>query len=324
VSAWIVHTRVTDLQSLPRFANSWTFLYTERVRVEREDHAIVLVDQHGRIPVPAANISVLLLGPGATVTHAAILTLADCGTSVVWCGEGGVRFYAAGAGESRRASNLADQAMAWADERRRLEVVMRLYRLRFSQRLPDGLTLQQIRGMEGVRVREAYGRASRETGVPWSGRSYKRDRWTDADPVNRALSAANACLYGLCHAALVSTGYSPGLGFIHVGKMLSFVYDVADLYKCDVTVPMAFRTVATGVDDLEARVRRLCRQAFFDERLVERIIPDVQTALGQAPARVRFFEYAPSEEDAVSALWNPDGSTTPGGRNFASSDEGDS
>jgi CRISPR-associated protein Cas1 len=309
--------RITDLQSLPRFANAWTFLYVERVRIEREDHAIVLFDVHGRVPVPAASLSVLLLGPGVTVTHAAMLALADCGTSVVWCGEGGVRFYAAGMGETRRAANLGAQATAWADEGRRLEVVTRLYRLRFAERLPDGLTLQQIRGMEGVRVREAYAEASRETGVPWSGRSYKRDRWDDADPVNRALSAANACLYGLCHSALLSTGYSPGLGFIHVGKMLSFVYDVADLYKCEVTVPLAFRAVADGTDQLEPRVRRACREAFFHGGLVERILPDVQRALGQTPATVRFIEHAVPEDDEPSSLWDPQIGPIRGGRNFA-------
>lgn len=213
------------------------------------------------------------------MTHAAILTLADCGTSVVWCGEGAVRFYAAGVGETRRAQNLATQASAWADERRRLEVVMRLYRLRFAEHLPDGLTLQQIRGMEGVRVREAYAQASRDTGVPWSGRSYKRDRWGDTDPVNRALSAANACLYGLCHAALVSTGYSPGLGFIHVGKMLSFVYDVADLYKTDTAVPVAFGVVADGEENLESRVRRAMREALRQDHVLERAVRDIVALL---------------------------------------------
>jgi CRISPR-associated protein Cas1 len=234
-----------------------------------------------------------------------------------------VRFYAAGAGDTRRAANLSAQARAWADERRRLEVVMRLYHLRFAERLSDGLTLQQIRGMEGVRVREAYAQASRDSGVPWTGRAYKRGAWDHADPVNRALSAANACLYGLCHAALVSTGYSPGLGFIHVGKMLSFVYDVADLYKCNITVPIAFRAVADGVDHLEPRVRRLCRGAFFDDRLVERIVPDVQRALGQTPETVRFMDHAPPEDDGVSALWEPGGGTTTGGRNFAPHGEED-
>jgi CRISP-associated protein Cas1 len=318
-----MNSRITDLQSLPRFAQGWTFLYVERVRIEREDHAIVLLDRQGRVPVPAAALSVLLLGPGSTITHAAILALADCGTSAVWCGEGGVRFYAAGVGETRRAANLMAQAEAWADPARRLDVVVRLYRQRFGEELPRDLTLQQIRGMEGVRVREAYARASRETGVPWTGRSYKRDDWGEADAVNRALSVANACLYGLCHAALVSTGYSPGLGFIHVGKMLSFVYDVGDLYKCDITVPLAFSAAQEGADGLEARLRRACRDAFFERRLIERIVPDVQRALGQAPERLRLLRHVPTDAgDEPSALWDPEHGTVVGGKNYGDDEEG--
>jgi CRISPR-associated protein Cas1 len=312
----------SDLQALPRFEHGWTFLYTERVRVERDAHAIMLLDRTGRTPVPAAALSVLLLGPGTAITHAAVIALADSGCSIVWCGEGGTRFYAAGTGETRRARNLMDQATAWADPSRRLEVVMRLYRMRFAETPSPTLTLQQLRGMEGVRVREAYARASRETGVPWSGRSYRREQWTSADPVNRALSAANACLYGICHAALLSTGYSPGLGFIHVGKLLSFVYDVADLYKCDVTIPAAFRAVQEGLDTLEPRVRRACRDHFFAERLIERIVPDVQRTLGQTPEDVRLVDYVPPEGDeAPGALWEPTGGTTPGGRNYADEDD---
>ena len=162
----------------------------------------------------------------------------------------------------------------------RLGVVMRLYRMRFSEELDDSLTLEQIRGKEGVPVRQAYVRASAATGVPWAGRSYKRDQWNYADPVNRALSAANSCLYGICHAAIVSAGYSPALGFIHTGKMLSFVYDVADLYKTEVAILAAFHMVAEGIENLESRVRHACRDLFRTTRLLQRIVPDIERALG--------------------------------------------
>src|SRR5205823_3188667 len=196
-----------------------------------------------------------------------------------WTGEEGVRFYAEGMGETRSARNLLRQARLCSDPRRRLDVVRRLYQMRFPEPLDESLSLQQIRGMEGIRVRRAYERASQETGLPWSGRSYRRDRWEVADPINRALSSANSCLYGICHAAIVSAGYSPGLGFIHTGKMLSFVYDVADLYKADTTIPLAFSTVAEGETNLESRIRRACRDVFQSERLLKRIIPDIERAL---------------------------------------------
>jgi CRISPR-associated protein Cas1 len=162
-------------------------------------------------------------------------------------------------------------------------------------------------------------------GIAWNGRAYRRDNWASADPVNRALSAANAALYGVCHAAIVATGFSPGLGFLHVGKQLSFVYDIADLYKVDVTVPAAFFAVRDGVDGLESRVRRHCRDLFQSTKLVERIVPDLQRVVGLTPEPARLVVHRGEEgevpEDglgrAPGALWNEDGSRTDGGRNFA-------
>lgn len=309
-----------DLQQLPRFSDGWTFLYTDKVRIERDDSAIVLIDAEGQVPVPVAALSVLMLGPGVSITHAAMLALAEAGCSVVWCGEDGTRFYASGVGETRRASNLMAQAEAWASPKRRAEVVARMYRMRFAEPLDPALTLEQIRGLEGVRVREAYAKASRETGLPWSGRAYKRGDWGAADPVNRALSTANACLYGLCHAAIVSTGFSPALGFVHTGKMLSFVYDIADLYKVEITVPIAFKAAAMGTASLESNVRRLCRAAFHEERLIQRIVPDMQRALGLKAEATLLVTHTP-DDDAPGALWDPVKGNVPGGKNFGEAAE---
>jgi CRISPR-associated protein Cas1 len=257
-----------------------------------------------------------MVGPGTSLTHAAVVACADGGCSIVFCGEGGVRLYASGLGETRRAANLMDQARAWADPEQHLLVVQRLYRMRFDTALDDSLTLEQIRGLEGIRVRETYARLSRETGIRWSGRAYRTGDWDAADPVNRALSTANACLYGLCHAALVSTGFSPGLGFVHTGKSLAFVYDIADLYKCDVTIPVAFGSAASGpLQGMEGRVRRACRNEFRRSRLLERIVPDVQRALGLRPEAVRLIDATVETPEGPAGLWDPNGAI-PGGRNY--------
>jgi CRISPR-associated protein Cas1 len=150
-----------------------------------------------------------------------------------------------------------------------------MYQKRFPDTTLDDKSLEQVRGMEGMRVRAAYAKLAKEHGVEWTGRSYDQDDWYNATPANRALSSANACLYGICHAAIVSAGYSAAFGFIHAGRMLSFVYDVADFYKVEVTVPLAFQQAAAGTDDLERRVRLNCRSAFHEARLMERIIPDI-------------------------------------------------
>jgi CRISPR-associated protein Cas1 len=308
-----------NLRILPKVRDSLSYLYVEHCRIDQDAKAIAIHDVQGKTPVPCASLTLLMLGPGTTITHAAIRALADNGCLVAWTGEEGVRMYAFGQGETRYARNILRQAWLVSHPALRLGVVMQLYRMRFQESLDGALTVEQIRGMEGVRVRKSYARASAETGVPWVGRSYKRDQWADADVINRALSAANSCLYGICHAAIVSAGYSPALGFIHTGKMLSFVYDVADLYKTEVTIPVAFHVVGEGIHDLESRVRLACRDSFRAARLLQRIVPDLEQALGAANARADYdFD---SDEAAPGSLWDDQRGEVAGGMNRAPPDQ---
>lgn len=307
-----------DLHILPKVRDSWSHLYVEHCKVDQEDTAIAVHDVNGKVPVPCATLTLLMLGPGTTITHAAIRALADNGCSVQWVGEQGVRCYAQGLGETRSAQNLLRQARLCADPVAHLKVVRKMYEVRFPEPLDPTLTLQQIRGKEGIRVRESYARASRETGVAWTGRSYQRTNWRASDPVNRALSAANSCLYGVCHGAIVSAGYSPALGFVHTGKMLSFVYDIADLYKADITIPAAFRAVADGDTGLEGRVRRRCRDLFREQRLLGRVIMDIERVLdvdGDAPP-ILDSDYD-ADEALPSGWWDPERGAVPGGVNLA-------
>ncbi len=298
--------RVQDLRVLPKLRDGWSHLYVEHCRVDQDAKAIALHDAEGKVPVPCANLALLMVGPGVSITHAAVSVLADHGCLIAWCGEEGVRFYAVGMGETRSSRNFLHQAMLWADEGLRLKVVHRMYQMRFSEKFGPDLTLRQIRGMEGARVRDAYARAARETGVGWTGRNYQRDKWSRADPVNRALSTANACLYGICHAAIVSAGFSTALGFIHTGKMLSFVYDIADLYKAEISIPVAFSAAVEGPDGLERRVRLACRDKFVSSRLLERMIPDIQNIL-MIPKSGNADEASRFDLDASSpgGLWDP-------------------
>ena len=303
-----------DLNILPRVRDSWSYVYVERCRVDQHDKAIAIHDVGGSVQIPCAAIVLLMCGPGTTVTHAAIKTLAENGCLLVWTGEAAVRMYAVGLGETRSSRNLLRQAALVSDPALRLAVVRRMYQARFDEVLAPELTLQQIRGMEGARVRDAYARASNATGVPWAGRSYKRDDWRAGDPINRALSAANACLYGVCHAAIVSAGYSPALGFVHTGKMLSFVYDIADLYKAQTSIPAAFRAVAAGAPELEGSVRRHLRDVFFDVGLMKRIVTDLDRVL-DVPTPENQAE-VDTDPALPGALWDPDAEVD-GGANYA-------
>lgn len=308
-----------DLHELPKLRDGLGYLYVEHARIDQADKAIELFDEKGRVMVPVAALAVLMLGPGTSITHAAIRALADNGCLAIWCGEEGVRFYAQGLGETRKGYHLVRQAELASDPEKRYEVVMRMYRYRFGCDLDPGLSLEQVRGHEGVRVRQAYAQASREYGVAWSGRQYDRADWTAADPVNRALSAANACLNGICHAGIVSGGYSPGLGFIHTGRQLSFVYDIADLYKVETTVPVAFRLVAESAEHLETRVRRACRDEFREKRLLQRIISDIDQLLGITPETLAGEEEDTDADGALPGpLWAPSARLLKGGKNYGS------
>lgn len=299
-------TKIHNLHSLPKFRDALGYLYVEHASIDKEAHSITIWDENGSTPAPASSLALLMLGPGTRITQAAMTTLADNNCLVCWCGEEGVRFYASSTGGTRSAANLLHQARLATDERLRLEVVKRMYRMRFAGKEMDAaLSVEQLRGMEGVRVREAYAQMSRDTGLEWKGRSYDRGSWNKADPVNRALSCANSCLYGLCHAAIISTGYSPGLGFIHTGKQLSFVYDIADLYKIGLTLPVAFEVAASNPDNLERAVRLRCRDVFRDHKLMSRIVPDIQKALG-TPNELMEEWFAPDADAAKPTdLWTP-------------------
>ena len=293
-----------DLHLLPKFRDSLSYLYIEHARIDRHEKSIAIHNPEGIVPIPASSLVLLMLGPGVSVTHAAITTLAELNCLVVWCGEENVRFYALGTGGTRSGAQILHQARLVSDEGKRLEVVRRMYRLRFQERVDDALTVEQLRGMEGVRVRESYAAASKLSGVEWSGRSYDRMEWRSADPVNRALSCANSCLYGVCHAAILTTGYSAALGFIHTGKQLSFVYDIADLYKAEISIPLAFEVAAEEPENLERTTRLKMRDKFREARLLQRIIPDIQKVLG-----VRLDE-SPLSMDSDPALptelWTPE------------------
>lgn len=297
-----------DLRELPKLRDSISYVYLEHAIIEQEELSITIRQGKSRTPLPVSSLTCLMLGPGISITHAAIRTIEENGCMVVWCGEHGARFYAMGLGETRSAKNILLQAKCCMDEEMHMRVVRRMYEIRFPKMDCSKMTLQQIRGMEGIRVRSAYQAAAKMHGVSWKKRNYKDSDWDSADPVNRALSAANAILYSVCQAAVVSLGYSTALGFVHTGKMLSFVYDIADLYKAETTIPVAFEAVRQQPTQPETRVRDLCRSYFYRARLMQRIAKDLAW----------IFEDSENEQQDFAGagdLWDENGEVTAGGRN---------
>ncbi|WP_367431105.1 type I-E CRISPR-associated endonuclease Cas1e [Streptomyces celluloflavus] len=298
-----------DPQDLHRLADRVSSVYVERSHLDRDENAVVIINKQQTVRVPAAMVAVMLLGPGTRVTHGAIRLLADSGTTVCWVGEQGVRMYAAGLGPSRGAGLLHRQAWLVTRPKERLAVARAMYGMRFPGEDVSALTMQQLRGREGTRIRKYYRAQADRTGVPWNGRVYKAgDAFAAGDDLNRLLSAANAALYGICHAVIIGLGASPGLGFVHTGKATSFVLDIADLYKAEYTIPLAFDLAAQGLTE-ERDARLGLRDLIARDKLLSRIVTDVKNLL--TPEGTDF------DDSEANLLWDEHLGTVPGGTNYA-------
>lgn len=267
------------IRSLPQIQDRMTFIYLERCRISRDNGSITVKDNNGITEIPAAAISVLLLGPGTDVTHRAMELIGDAGVTVIWVGEHGVRYYAYGRALTNHATLLLRQAQLVSNEKKHIRVARMMYQLRFPNEDVSKLTMQQLRGREGSRIRTLYREQSRKWNIPWDKRKYQPEDYESGDPVNQALSAGNACLYGLAHAVICALGCSPGLGFVHVGHELSFAYDIADLYKAEITIPIAFEMAAQNVDDIGSATRRRVRDELRTGHILDRMVHDIKYLL---------------------------------------------
>ena len=276
--------------ALPRVQDRMSFLYLEHCVVHREDGALTARNDQGTIRVPAASLVSVFLGPGTSVSHQAMSLLGECGTTAVWVGERGVRYYAHGRSLATSTRLLVEQAARVSSPQKRLRVAREMYCMRFSGEDVDGLTMQQLRGREGP------------------------DDFEASDPINQALSAAHAALYGVVHGVIVSLGCSPGLGFVHTGHERSFVYDVADLYKAETTIPIAFDVVSEGMDDLTGTTRRRVRDKVFELKIIERTVKDIY----------RLLEVDDLEDMSINvvSLWDYQQRAVAGGANYAGEDAG--
>jgi CRISP-associated protein Cas1 len=255
-------------------------VFVEYGQIDVLDGAFVVVDKEGvRTHIPVGSVACIMLEPGTRVSHAAVVLAARVGCLLVWVGEAGVRLYAAGQPGGARSDRLLYQARLALDDDARLKVVRKMYALRFGEEAPSRRSIEQLRGIEGARVRKLYQLFARQYGVEWKERSYDPHDWDSSDLVNKCLSSATACLYGVCEAAILAAGYAPAVGFIHTGKPQSFVYDIADLFKFETVVPAAFRVASRNPPQPEREVRIACRNLFRETKLMRSIIPTIEEVL---------------------------------------------
>lgn len=283
-------------QALARMSDRISFLYAERCVVNRDGNSLTITDQRGVAYVPATQQAALLLGPGTKITYAAMALLGDAGVITLWVGERGVRYYAHGRPPAKSSRMAEIHAQVICNQRKRLDCARRMYALRFPGEDVSGLTMSQLRGREGARMKRIYAAEAERTGVYWNRRSYDPNDFDSSDPINQALTAGSAALYGVAHAVIAALGFVPALGVVHTGTDRSFVYDVADLYKAEISIPAAFDAVAAQQGSPSIEVRRRIRDQVVSHRLMPRMVRDLK-ALFDAPDDVLV-------SDAELMLWS--------------------
>jgi CRISPR-associated protein Cas1 len=276
-----------------------SMLFIEKGQIDVLDGAFVVIDKVGvRTHIPIGGVACLMLEPGTRVSHAAVNLASRVGCLLIWVGEAGVRVYASGQPGGARTDRLLYQAKLVLDDELRLKVVRKMYQLRFKEEAPDKRSINQLRGIESGRVKQMYRLFADRFGVIWKGRNYDHTSWDKGDLPNRCLSAATSCLYGVTEASVLAAGYAPALGFLHSGKPLSFVYDIADIVKFETVVPAAFEVAAKGGTEPERAVRIRCRNIFREAGLLKQLIPMIEEVLaagGVVPP-------APAEETLPIAI----------------------
>lgn len=250
-------------------------------RIDVKDGAFVVIDEVNgeRMLIPVGSLACILLEPGTRISHAAVKLASTTGTLLIWVGEAGVRLYSVGQPGGARSDRLLYQAKLALDNDLRLKVVRKMFELRFGEAAPLKRSIDQLRGIEGARVRKQYQMLAKEFNVDWKGRRYDPKDWEAGDIINRCISAATACLYGVTEAAILAAGYAPAIGFLHTGKPLSFVYDIADIIKFDAVVPVAFKIASYKAISPDREVRIACREAFRKHQTLNKLIPLIEEIL---------------------------------------------
>lgn len=298
-----------SIHDLVRVEDRISFLYLEYAALTRYEGSLNVKRRTGNIHIPLAQIGCLWLGPSVTLTHQAMTLISECRTAVMWVGEDGLAFYAHGSPLSRSSRLLTAQAEIHTNRSMRLSCAKAMYRMRFGDDVPDRVTsISTLRGAEGARVKRVYRIYADKYGVEWGGRVYTPGVLGKSDTVNQALTVAHHCMYAVVSGVIHGLGLHPGMSVVHNGTQDSFVYDIADLYKTELCVPVAFR-VARDYEDINGRklasvVRAEMRKDMTAARIVPRAVSDIHTLLNCGPVQ--------GDYSTADYLWDVGGDSASG------------
>lgn len=264
-------------------------LWLERGRLEVEDGCLRFVTagggelSAGDYQVPHQSLSIVLLGPGSSVTHDALRLLARHGCALAAIGEGAVRFYTAPPLMADTSALAREQVRLWADPKTRIEVARAMFALRFGE-IVRTRDIEVLRGQEGARIKRSYQVAAERHGVRWNGRNYDRDNPNAGDLPNQALNHASSAMRAAAAVAVASVAAIPQLGFIHEDSGQAFVLDIADLHRHDLTLDIAFgaaREAMKGQEPVERLTRQRAARLFRQREVIPVMIDRIKGLIGR-------------------------------------------
>lgn len=265
-------------QLLTKAIDRISFLYIEYAKLEQSEFGIQIRREDKIAEVPITTITCLILGPGTSITHRAVENIAKAGCSICWMGSDLAVFYTYGLPTTEKAKNILTQAKFHESKMLHTEVIHKMFEYRYPDSHIKSKTIQELRGMEGQRVKAVYNEMAQKYQVPWSGRRYNLKNFDGDDLVNKYLSALNHVFYAITCAVIQMLGYSPALGFIHTGHVNAFVFDVADLFKEELTIPLAFKLASDTTEFDRNRMLTEYRSELFSKKIVKRMV-DIVTNL---------------------------------------------
>jgi CRISPR-associated protein Cas1 len=265
------------MHQISRADNRNPILFVQHSKIHIDDNNIRIINKLEDVSVSPNNFNALLLGPGTSITHEAVKLLSHYHVNIQWVSDEILHAYAT-SNESRKSRNVLRQVRLMCDDKKRIAVAQKMYVLRFGEEAKTE-SIEKLRELEGLRVKNEYERIAKETGIEWHGRSYVPSNKEASDLPNSLLSLANSYLYGVCCSVIVQLGYSPIFGFVHTGNMMSFVFDVADFYKTRLIVPLVFETSAMMTNDYRLLLRSSIIKMFENEKIVQQIEKDIDNVL---------------------------------------------
>lgn len=227
-------------QLLIRESDKIAFVYIEKSKIYQEQYTIIVENDSGKHAIAINQISILILGIGTQITHRAVQAIAEAGCQIFWINQNFQTLYCYGQAQTLDSKNILKQIKFYTQIQLKLQVIRKMYSIRYPEQRLKTKTLEEMRGYEGKQVQLLYKQLAVKYGIDWQYRDYGHNRFDELDIINRFITMGNQVLYAICAQIINSLGYSTAIGFIHTGKMQQFVYDIADLYKERTQIEAAF------------------------------------------------------------------------------------